>query len=172
MTGEQKRVVILDGYNVIHKIPALEAQFRQSLEASRRALLRMCREWTATRRDVWRFWVVFDGDSDVIGTGTEGGQGVVPLYTRSGETADARIVSLLSSRSGDYRFAVVSEDNFVRRNARALGADVLRVSDFTAAHRRGRSRRARKAGGGDKASLSSGQEREINEELRRVWGVE
>jgi len=58
---------VVDGYNVIHRVGRFKQQMERSLEAGRIALLRYCSEWRARRRDVDQFYVVFDGDSSVVG---------------------------------------------------------------------------------------------------------
>lgn len=173
MTRERKRVAILDGYNVIHRMAEIEDRSPQGLEAARDDLLRFCREWMAVRRDIETFWVIFDGDSSVVGRIGEGGQGVIPVYTTSGETADERIIALVHRRSSDCRFLVVSDDNDVRRRTGVEGAEVQSVAEFRAVLHRMRRRRRPGGGadGGGKASLSPSQQRSINEELKRLWDL-
>ena len=43
--------VILDGYNVIHALPALERQLDRGLEAAREALVSLCRSYQSRRGD-------------------------------------------------------------------------------------------------------------------------
>ena len=59
--------IIVDGYNVIHAVPALARRLDQSLEAAREALLEACRAYRARRGDIARLYVVFDGDEAVGG---------------------------------------------------------------------------------------------------------
>ena len=90
----QKRIIIIDGYNVVHRIPRWAEQLDASLERGREALLIYCRRWMQTRGDVWLFVVVFDGDSEVTAAHSSAGPGVRVLYTQTGETADDRILEL------------------------------------------------------------------------------
>ncbi|MDP6491551.1 MAG: NYN domain-containing protein [Kiritimatiellia bacterium] len=49
--------IIVDGYNVIYRVPRFKAQLDRSLQAGREALLRYCSEWKTRRRDIDRFYV-------------------------------------------------------------------------------------------------------------------
>ena len=121
--------VLVDGYNVIHAIPALARHLDRSLEAARTALVGLCREYRTRRGDVGCLYVVFDG-TGADGTGPrEDLQGVTVLFTRQDEEADARILSVIRM-AGRGRFVVVSNDSHIHNNARALGAQVISVDQF------------------------------------------
>lgn len=165
----RKRIVVLDGYNVIHRVPELEALLSDSLQAARRGLLRICADWISRRKDVWQFVIVFDGDSSVVGGNAESAPGVRSIYTKSGETADERIVEILNDHAHGFQCAVVSDDGYVIRNMRGTNVEVMTVKTF---HEMAR----RKAGGSGslegKTGLSEAQEKEITDSLKRVWGTD
>jgi predicted RNA-binding protein with PIN domain len=165
--------VLIDGYNVIHRIDAFREQLETAgLQAARDALIRYCIEWRATRGDVGAFTIVFDGSSDVQAQGESGPVGVRVIYTRTGETADDRIIALVrQANEKGVRVMVISGDNYVRDNTRSLGAEMMTADAFAATVRRGR---ARRQGGGttDKQELPPHVKRTINDELKRVWRVE
>ena len=168
----QERITIIDGYNAIHRVPQWERLFASSLQAARQALIRFCVEWRSMRRDVTQFWVIFDGDSSVLG-GNESAPGVKAVYTHTGETADARIDALLSSARGSKRYTVVTDDNEVKRSARRNGAEVMSVRQFHGMLRRQcRIRAAHKPPEPDKHPLPAKIQRQINESLIEELGIE
>ncbi len=168
-----RHTVLIDGYNVLHRVPAWSEQLERSLERARESLLVYCSAWRQRHRDVDRVVVVFDGDSSVADGRTGSAPGVLALYTESGETADRRIMSLLAEARRGEQLTVVTDDNEIRRRARAELARWLSVDAFMAAPRG-----ARKAGGlapdpgQDKARLPPGAVAAIDAELRRLWGIE
>lgn len=125
-----EHVIIVDGYNVIHRVPRLERLVEASLENSRAALLRYCSEWRTRRREVSAFYVVFDGDSSVTDGGTVSAPGVRAVFTHTGETADTRILNMLERAGRRDRYTVVSDDNEVRTYARIHHMEWLSATDF------------------------------------------
>jgi predicted RNA-binding protein with PIN domain len=162
-------VFILDGYNVIHRVPGLREHLARSLEAGRRALIQCCREWLSTRRDVSQFWIVFDGDS-LGGEGSSGAMGIRVMFSGRGETADERIISIMEEVGRYAKHTVVSDDNEVTRKAGLLGARIMTASEFVGTARR----KSRQAGvrRDDDSKVSEREQRMINESLKREWGIE
>ena len=121
--------VLVDGYNAIHAIPSLAKQLDRSLDAARHALIARCRAYRARRGDVGRLYVVFDG-RDEFGSGPrEDLQGITVIFTRKGEEADERILSVIRA-GGRGSYLVVSNDTQICNNARALGARVISAAQF------------------------------------------
>ena len=168
---KRRRIFILDAYNVIYRVPELSRFARESLEKGRDGLIRLCGDWMRYRGDVWRFYVVFDGDSSVVGARGSGAYGVVTMYTRSAETADDRILAVVRERQNDCDCVVVSNDNYVIQHARALNAEVMPVDTFTSTLAQTRERIQAGVQEG-KSHLTPAQEKRINDELKQVWGIE
>lgn len=120
---------MIDGYNVIYKIPEICVKLNQSLEEARKALALYLSDWKRqySNADVI---VVFDGkDAEFPDEKSVWIAGIHCIFTRSNETADDRIISMLS-KYGDARdITVISEDNSIRNACRATGAGLKRV-DF------------------------------------------
>jgi predicted RNA-binding protein with PIN domain len=117
----QDRLIIVDGYNLIHRTPTLKPGPERTLRESREKLVNLL-SWALGAGDA-RFLVVFDGD------GTSGGreqQGrVETIYSRPPRKADDLIREVVEQRTGgDLRVTVVTSDLEVARHARAQGADV------------------------------------------------
>jgi predicted RNA-binding protein with PIN domain len=167
----QKTIMIIDGYNVIHKIPAWEAKLDSDLQGARQCLMSYCATWMATRKDIWLFYVVFDGSSDVIGHQGQPARGVRPIFTQSGETADSRIIDIVKERKEDCKSVVVSEDREVIGHAKYHGAKAMNVSEF---YRVARGKRGGTSGSdvGDKTGLTPAEQKRINDDLKELWGDE
>lgn len=169
--------VIVDGYNVIYRVPRFKAQLDRSLEAGREALLRYCSEWKARRRDVDRFLVVFDGDSSVMGgERSASAPGVRALYSKTGETADRRIRRMLEQSERNEAITVVSDDNEVRDSARVTHMHAMSATQFarmgqgrTAAPSTRRTTQGQRGPVEDKAPLPPATAKNITDELRELW---
>ena len=165
-----KRIMVLDGYNVIHRLPTLEGHLNRSLQSARTALVGCCKRWLAGRKDVDMFYVVFDGNSEVFGGTGEGAAGVRAVFTGKGETADERILAIVRALDRNQRCTVVSDDRYVRDNARICSSEVLSVDEFYAILTiKNRRDAALGRAGGTKTGLTDSQEREITDDLRNAW---
>jgi len=165
-------VIVIDGYNVIHRDAELRRQLIGSLETARESLIRSCVTWLAQRRDAGQFYVVFDGDRPVDALQTGSRAGVKVFYTDAKQTADDWILALLRKRRHDQEYTIVSDDNYVRRTGRQLGAAVMSVADFLRTARGKAKSEVRTESHDAKRCLSPTEEREINESLKRTWGIE
>ncbi len=123
------RVVVVDGYNVILRVPELRPGPGRTLQASREKLVNLL-GWALGSGDA-RVVVVFDGESGV--RAPSGGGRVQVRFSRPPQKADDLIRSLVEelAESGT-RASVVTSDAEVARHARAMGADVA-LSDLFAA---------------------------------------
>jgi len=172
-----KTIYILDGYNLIHRVPRWRDKFNVSLEQGRNSLLAYCRQWMQARGDVWLFYVVFDGDSAVMASHSSAGPGIRVVYSRTGETADDRILEIVHEFGEKCRYVVVSDDNYVSRNARGLDAETMAADAFAAVlsvknSRTGSKRRGVAQddfGGNDKPDGQTAKS--ITESLMREWNV-
>ncbi len=167
----RRQVMVLDGYNVLHRLPRWKRQMEQSLEQGREALLGYCRRWMGSRRDVWLFCVVFDGDSAVVGGQSAGGAGIRVFFSRSGQTADDRLLHIIEEFGPAFAYTVVSDDRYVQEKARLLGADIVSCRAFAtkldvvgAVQRRTQQRME------EEQKVSPSEAAQITAELRRLWG--
>ena len=159
--------VILDGYNVIHAVPALAQELDRSLEAARAALMSLCAAYRARRGDVKQLYVVFDGnDAEARGPQEDRG-GVTVLFTQRPEEADERILSLIRAEGRRGRFVVVSNDNQIANNARALGAQVVSAAQFNGQAKLARTTRSAPHTVVEKMPLSTRDAQRITEEYRK-----
>ena len=168
----KRTIAIIDGYNVIHRSSSMRRLLEKSLAAARKGLLDYCGRWLGSHGEVSDCLVVFDGDSSVMPGGSVGGLSVRAVFTRTKEDADDRILDIVRESPRDCRYLVVSSDNIVSGNARGLGAKVMSADDFLKMPAGRRPGRGLKIDARDEAELSPVQEREINESLRREWGLD
>jgi len=121
----ESRLVIVDGYNLIHRTPALKPGAERTLRESREKLVNLL-SWVVGAGDA-KFLVVFDGQEG----GGDTKQGRVEVrYARAPQSADDLIRTLVESRIDEVeRLTVVTADLEVARHARAMGADVS-ISDL------------------------------------------
>ena len=120
------RLIIIDGYNLIHRTPALKPGADRTLEASREKLLNLL-AWAFGPGAV-RFLVVFDGAAS--GGRDDRSDRVEVRFSRPPETADDLIRRLVEDRvDRAERVTVVTADLEVARHARAMGAEVA-ISDL------------------------------------------
>ena len=184
----QKRIYIIDGYNVIHRVPRWEKHLNASLERGRDVLLSYCRRWMQTRGDVWMFYVVFDGDCAVTASHTSSGPGIRVVYTRTGETADDRILDIMKEFGEGHNYVAVSDDRYVSGHAQLLSAEAMSARAFASVlePEAGRPQPQRKQRGrGGKGSqdvdptsrdntagkVSPRDAKLITDSLRREWNV-
>lgn len=168
---KRKKIIILDGYNVIHRVPDLKRRLDRGLAPARDALMRYCGGWMTKRKDIGAIYVVFDGDSSVRGVTHGTARGVSAVFTRTGEEADSRILDIIKRGRPDSEYIVVSDDGYVSLTSRRFGAAAMTVSEFYRPHAPGRARKEQGSDEGEKESLSPGEERDIFEELKREWGI-
>jgi predicted RNA-binding protein with PIN domain len=121
-----ERLIIIDGYNLVHRSPMLRPEPGRTLREAREKLLNLL-AWTVGSGEA-RFLVVFDGTE---GGGREERQGRVEVrFSRPPQKADDLIRELVEDRIERVeRLTVVTADLEVARHARAMGADVS-ISDL------------------------------------------
>lgn len=122
--------LVVDGYNLIRRLPELRERESASLEAGRAALVDLLAAYRRARGH-HRITVVFDGQGGPPGAGGAGRTaGIDVRFSRPGETAD-RVIARLA-REGRGGVLVVSSDREVARLAAAAGAAAASCEEFAA----------------------------------------
>jgi predicted RNA-binding protein with PIN domain len=115
------RLIIVDGYNLIHRSAALRPGPERTLRQAREKLVNLL-SWAMGSGDA-TFIVVFDGAES--GASAERQGRVEVRYSRPPKTADDLIRELVEEQMKRIeRITVVTADLEVARHARAMGADV------------------------------------------------
>jgi predicted RNA-binding protein with PIN domain len=161
--ARKMKTFLIDGYNVIYKIPQLERKLDKSLEAARTALI----EYVKMRRSGGaEYVIVFEGRDEYRGIGPVTQGGIKIIFTNTKEEADTRIITLLKDSLRPSDFIIVSDDNYVRNHAKAFGAGGIGAAEFFKVSK------ARDKGTCDNAvSDYCKDSHKINEELKKVWGI-
>ena len=165
---------IVDAYNVIHQSPPMRACLRRSKETARDSLIAFCIEWRSRRRDADAFWVVFDGDPTISAASSARAipRHVHVVYAASGEKADGRILEMLDASPAPGRCVVVTADRRVAEGATLRGAHVWTPAQFLGLLRSPPRTAAGDFSGDNKNGLSGREQKQINDEMKRVFGVE
>lgn len=120
-------IIIIDGYNLIHRSPDLRPGPERTLEEAREKLINLL-SWTVGGGEA-RFVVVFDGAEGGGGDQT-GSERVQMRWSRPPAKADDVIRAMVEAEiDRDRRVTVVTADLEVARHARAMGATVA-ISDL------------------------------------------
>jgi len=121
-----ERLIVLDGYNIVHRAPQLKPGPGRTLRESREKLVNLL-SWMMGGEPA-HFLVVWDGAE---GSGRDERSGRVEVrYSRPPEKADDLIRRIVETEVERVdRVTVVTADLEVARHARAMGADVS-ISDL------------------------------------------
>jgi predicted RNA-binding protein with PIN domain len=120
------KVLIVDGYNAIHKIPEIDDILDKSLEDARNAMTDLAREYQRRRGGIAEVHVVFDGRDEYWGLSFNKPDQV---FSKTGD-GDRSIIRLAQDKSERFHVIVVSDDNRVGNSCRAAGATVISVKKF------------------------------------------
>jgi len=126
--------IIVDGYNMIRRVPRFLRAERKSLEEGREVLLMALEDYGAVTGD--RITVVFDGGGRPF---LESGElplrdsfaGIDIVFSKRGQLADMEILKIVreskaAARHGDFQdLIVISDDIQLGDEVRAFGAFVL-----------------------------------------------
>ena len=169
MSGKR---ILVDGYNVIRRIPKWADLFRRDMAASRNALIQHCTLFKSRHHAVGEIVVIFDGDSTVTSHPGPHVPGVRVTFTPTGVEADERIVEMVRG-GAPHGMIVVSDDAEVAGRSHNLGATIMSVADFQRGALPGPGGARRKPKQTDeKKDLTPSQERAINEEMKGLFGIE
>ncbi len=121
------KILLVDGYNAIHRIPGLKPGAGEDLEDARRKLALVVSAWRRSH-PATECIIVFDGDRRFAGAREQTLAGVRCLFTLAAHGGDAEIIRFVREKEQKAAdIIVVSDDNNVRNNCRAHGA--LRAAD-------------------------------------------
>ena len=163
-------ILIVDGYNAIHQIPELRARLKRGLEFSRSGLAGLVSSWNRNHPG-FDCRIVFDGNNSAPGPAKTTINGVSCFFTRTKSEADDEILRNVREYRGDKAaITVVSDDNYVRNNSKAHGAQVQSVSYLVASPKNGPKGRPPESKTEEKI-IDSKTASQINKELRIKYGL-
>jgi predicted RNA-binding protein with PIN domain len=164
-----RKILLIDGYNVINRGQALKSSLDGGLENARNKLAILVSHWSHTH-PAFECVIVFDGDHKVAGGSLHRLNGIRCIFSRSSHGGDEEIIRFVrdfGGRSSDI--TVVSDDNNVRNNCRALGASV-QPSSYLITEKKRRPQVGAKSSA-DGKGLDKKTASEIDKELRKKFGL-
>lgn len=119
--------ILIDGYNLINQIPDLVKASRKSIDYARNKLLAMVEAYCDCNNV--RGIIVYDGNQPERTT-----EGVNPvlLFSKSGESADTVIESLVYKLEDKKKARVVTDDKMITNMVVGMGAFTMSTSYFYA----------------------------------------
>lgn len=162
--------LILDGYNVINKIPELERNLGRNLRTAREALI----DYLADRSRRWshdfKVIVVFDARKVLPDRmPLQVRKGITIAFTEPPHDADEVIIQKLR-QAKQKSITVVSDDNKIANHVRAFGGKLLKVREFVCWIDKGKNGRPLPSQTmSRKHELDSVTGGEITEELAKIW---
>lgn len=126
---------LIDGYNVIHKMPQLKPLLRDNFEGARDAFIERVARFCVS--DACRVRIVFDGRgrrAESVPT-TPRMAGLEVVYSSARQSADAYIERAVYMDPEKRHIVVVSGDTGIREICRNLGAMVMGPDNFLATMR-------------------------------------
>lgn len=115
---------ILDGYNVIHQIVALQGK---RLRSQREELIRLLEMAQAKNKRLKSLTVVFDGQPDICAPNI---YSTLKVIFTKGKSADKKIKEMVESSTFSRDIAVVSNDREIRACISSAGAKKVSVREF------------------------------------------
>ena len=164
-------ILLVDGYNIINRVTELWHSLEGGLESARLRLALQVSTWNRTHPS-YDCVIVFDGDARYSGGPDQRLAGVRCIFSRTSHGGDDEIIRLVRNfRERGADVTVVSDDNKVSNNGRAHGAKVRPSSFIMRVKGQGvpRPRAGKPAHDGNGISRKAAAE--IDEELRKKFGI-
>lgn len=162
------QLLLIDGYNVIHKIDALKAELQRNLEKSRKKLALYLNDWKRQCGFKGVIAVVFDGQSATYLDSVESYHGIKFYYSYKDSDADNHIIAMLKSHSRPGSITVISDDNYIRNHCKVYGARFKPVSYLTLPKSK---KPERKADHTSHKKIPHKDIVDINDYVRKKWGI-
>lgn len=121
------KILIVDGYNVIHKIEYLSDIADGNLKEARNEVTKLANEYRRKVGGISEVYVVFDGQSRFQDLDIP--RPKEQIFSETG-MGDKKIIETIRKYLHKGSLIVVSDDNYVRNNARAYKASLLQPIDL------------------------------------------
>ena len=121
--------IIIDGYNMIHRVPELRAHLEKSLECGRDELIRLLKTYLLNKKI--QITVVFDGTEAPPGlSSVQDYRSLKVVFSRYPFKADPLIISLIAREKAKRSLIVVSDDSEITQNPQSNQTLVLSTHAF------------------------------------------
>ena len=164
-----RQILLIDGYNVINRVPALQPSLDGGLQNARNQLALQVSSWSHEHPAV-ECVIVFDGDFQYMGGRDQRLAGIRCIFSLARHGGDAELIRFVRDYKGRTSdITVVSDDNNVGNNCRAHGASVQTSGYIMSGKTRRSGGRAKIPAEGK--SLDKKAAAEIDKELRKKFGL-
>jgi predicted RNA-binding protein with PIN domain len=168
MPKPPQKILLVDGYNVLNRLPDLRPSLEVGLENAQNRLVLQISNWRRSHPE-FECVIVFDGNP-LPGGGPQRTAGIRCLFSRTPHGGDAAMISFVRDHQGKKSdITIVSDDNYVRNNSRAHGASVQH-SDYILVKKAIRPGSRVKHPDGSKG-IDSKAAAEIDRELKKKYGL-
>lgn len=166
--NDSKQVMLLDGYNVIHRLPEIPSHKGTSLEERRNALAVFIVRWKSARKYKGTVYLVFDGQEGRTTTLEQSVlHGIKCIYSRQKEEADGKIIGIIRSASHPEHITVISDDNYIANNVRSFGAHIKPVAYLSEVKKTGKPRGVNTS----KKNIDAATAHHITNHMKQIWGI-
>ncbi len=170
LRNDTKQVLLLDGYNIMHRLPKAVSASGATLEKRRNALAAFIAQWKQEQGYKGSVYLVFDGNNNTMRTLEQSILcGIKCIYSDQKEEADDKIISIIRSAKQPENITVVSDDNFIANNVRSYGAYIQPVT-YLLRSRKKTQARTQSIHGAKKIDAATAQH--ITSQMKKIWGIE
>jgi predicted RNA-binding protein with PIN domain len=162
-------ILLVDGYNVVNRIPELRTSLDGGLQNARNRLALQISTWSHEHPGVEPI-IIFDGEFQFSGGREQRIAGIRCLFSLAAHGGDDELIKFVRDYKGRTSdITVVSDDNNVGNNCRAHGAAVQPSRFIMAGKRRASHGKAKGPSGGK--GLGAKAAAEIDAELKKKFGL-
>jgi predicted RNA-binding protein with PIN domain len=162
-------ILLVDGYNVINRIPDLKVSLDGGLQNARNRLALQVSTWSHEHPGV-ECVIVFDGAFQYSGGRDQRIAGIRCIYSMTSHGGDDELIRFVRDYKGKkFDITVVSDDNKVGNNCRAHGA-TIQPSSFLMARKAARPA-SRGKGPHSGKGIDGKAAAEIDAELKKKYGI-
>lgn len=163
------RILLVDGYNVVNRVPELRTSLDGGLQNARNRLALQVSTWSHEHPGVEPI-IVFDGRFQLSGGREQRIAGVRCIFSLAAHGGDDELIRFVRDYQGKKSdITVVSDDNNVANNCGAHGAAVQPSSFIMAKKRRGSPGKTNGPAGGK--GLDAKAVAAIDDELKKKFGL-
>ena len=119
---------LIDGYNVIYKIPEIKPLMKTDMESAREKLVLLLTNYFSNKRT--EVIVVFDGLSDISDFNVHSNPKVKVLFSKRNQKADILIKSIADERLNKSLTTIVSSDHEVYQYGKVSHCKVIKSEEF------------------------------------------
>lgn len=157
--------LLIDGYNLIHKVPFLRDKLNV-LEQARNRLVAWVQDYQPQGRTPNDVTIIFDGSDEVFHSPDLSG---IKVRFSRGEKADDLIKNIIRDALKPADMVLVSDDRQLCLDVKALGASYWSVDFFIQKMHQKQRKRITPMQTQDDKQISSFKQQQINEELKQKW---